>query len=421
MPRFTKDLALVLLPKLLNGSATFGLNVYAFRHLDVAEYGVASFCLTCLQVMDGLFGSAFDVAVTRTLHEKPESSVPAAVTDIERTAIASKLLLGLAAIAILLIAGESIASRIFHRSGDGLTLTYMLATATCILLVRSIQLAFQVRLHFLPYGLADILQTTLRIALVVAGFAWGFANARWLVLSFGLAALITAAAFIRQASGTGLISTWFSGRFLWQQLWERSRTLLVTSGLGSVLNRLDIIILGIVSNTKELGMYGAALAIAIVPEVLAMYTAPVLLPRLLPAKQNGTLRKLFLTVHGAAYFCVIVTLLAVWIIPDSVFSLIFPERYAASIGILRYLLPGLLASASLLPLTLNLLLLTKPKTILYIDLATVPLIIISYTWFGHLSGAIGVAVSLTFIRLLKMVVMQICAWKSTTVTQRTNF
>lgn len=410
MPRFTKDLALVLLPKLFNGASAFGLNIYAFRHLEVAEYGVASFCLSFLQIMDGLFGSAFDVAVTGVLHEKPATTLPATITDIERTAVCGKFLVGIALTFSLLLVGEPLAQRLFHRSGDGTTLVSMLAAATCILLVRSIQLAFQLRLRFLPFGLADVLQTTLRIALVVIGFALGLANARWFVMSYGVAGAVTAILFFRYASG-GKFSVWFKGSLLWRELWVRCRTLFVTSGLGSILNRLDMIILGMVSNARELGMYGAALALAIVPEILATYTAPVLLPRILPSRENGTLKRLFVSVHGLFYAGAIVALLTVWFLPESIFTLIFPARYAESIGVLRYLLPGLLASASLLPLTLNLILLTRPKIFLYVDLATVPLLLGSYIWFGGLYGAIGVAASLAVVRVSKMLVIQTAAWR----------
>lgn len=411
MPRLTRDLAFVLFPKLYNGSATFGLNIYAFHHLAVGEYGVASFCLTSLQVMDGLFGSAFDVAVTRKLHEKPDDPIPDSITAIERTAIVSKLLIGFIFTIILLLTGEAIANKLFHRSGDGLTLSAVVAAATCILLVRSIQLAFQLRFQFLPYGFADIVQTTLRILLVVIGFASGSASALWLISSFGFAGLITALLFFQFAKHTGL-SNWTGGPLLMRELWDRCKTLLLTSGLGSVLNRLDMVILGIVSNTRELGMFGAALAIAIIPEILATYTSPVLLPRILPSRTEGTLKKLFLSVNSLFYASALIALLFVWLVPDSLFFLIFPTRYADSIGVLRFLLPGLLASASLLPLSLNLLLLTKPRIMLYIDLATAPLLIGSYFFFGEAYGAIGVAFSLTVVRILKMIAAQIFAWRS---------
>src|SRR5262249_55405286 len=154
-------------------------------------------------------------------------------------------------------------------------------------LLRSLQLYFQIRLQFSRFGTTDLLYSAFRILLVGIVVLAGRASATAILASYALASLSVSAAF---------------GLAMWRQLaWasvpqrrndfrdvaRASCPALFTLGVSSLVARLDMFFLAFRTDPVQLGVYGAGLTIATIPEIIGAYLAPVFLPRILPACRAG--------------------------------------------------------------------------------------------------------------------------------------
>lgn len=186
---------------------------------------------------------------------------------------------------------------------------------------------------------------------------------------------------------------------------------LLTFGVSSLVGRMDLFFLAFRTNPVQLGFYGAGLTIATIPEVLGMYLAPVFLPRILPACRKGRFFLLFRRFHTIAYTCCVLALVGGLLLIRPVLTVVFPVRFAPSLDIIRILLPGTLAAASIFPLTLNFLLLKKPRFFLLIDTVLAPLAALAYFYATPVSGAVGVAWITSAFRV-KSLVAQTTAFRA---------
>jgi O-antigen/teichoic acid export membrane protein len=174
---------------------------------------------------------------------------------------------------------------------------------------------------------------------------------------------------------------------------------------------MDLFFLAIRTDPVQLGIYGAGLTIATIPEIFGAYLAPVFLPRILPSCREGVFYALFRRFHAIAYGCCGVALAASLPLAKPVLSHVLPTKYLLSLDITRILLPGTLAVACVFPLTLNFLMLKKPKAFLTIDLAAAPFLAMAYLMVPHRNGALAAAWITSAFRVAKSGVAQLVAWR----------
>jgi len=406
-----QDFFFVAIPKLINGVTTFSISVYAVQFLDPAGYGILSFCTSCLLLFDGLLGSALDLGVTRwvTGGSNPRTEQ---LTAVEKAAMCMKVMVGTALVLLAALSGEALGHRIFHQPGGRTTLLMLTIAGTGLLLLRSLQLYCQVRLRFPLFGAIDLLYSVLRILFVGAVLLlWRAATPATILACYAASPLIVVSSF----------SVFFRRRWGWnrapQQLghWREiaraSSPALLTFSVSSLVARMDLFFLAFITNPVQLGFYGAALTVATIPEVLGTYLAPVFLPRILPACREGAFFRLFRQFHVIAYTCCGLTLVAGLLLTKPVLSLVFPARFDPSLDIIRILLPGTLAAASVFPLTLNFLLLKKPRFFLLLDTILAPIAALAYVYATPAAGAVGVAWITSAFRVVKSLVAQATAFR----------
>ncbi len=110
------------------------------------------------------------------------------------------------------------------------------------------------------------------------------------------------------------------------------------------------------------------------------------------------------------YAAIGAAMLAAVVAGDAVMGLLLPARYAPTVGLVKILLPGTLIAASFCPLTVNFLMLTRPRTLLILDGVAAPLLAATYYYFVPAHGAIGVAWITLAHRLVKTAVLQSAAY-----------
>ena len=254
------DTLYVLVPKVASGMAALFLQLYIIRHVDPAAYGTFGLCLTCLIFFESFIGSAFDLGLLR---EAPSLRADGVLrfSSLERSAIVLKLTVGLGFLIPAAYFGEWLGEHIFHQPNGTLTFIAVVLAGTSILLLRSVQISFQISRQFRLVGAVDLVHTFLRIALVCGLIAAGHTSPTVLISAYTVAALIVAVGF-----GFTLFKE--AAYLSWCNITERKRLthygggVLMVGAFSLALSSVDRFALAILSTPVEVGLYQAALAIA---------------------------------------------------------------------------------------------------------------------------------------------------------------
>jgi O-antigen/teichoic acid export membrane protein len=104
-----------------------------------------------------------------------------------------------------------------------------------------------------------------------------------------------------------------------------------------------------------------------------------------------------------------------WLLPRYG-GLILPAKYGPAIAVTLVLLPGTLATASIFPLSLNLLMLRSSRVFIYFDLLMTPLLAAAYI-VGSRHGILTVAAITTAARILKTLTVQLFSTRAAELAQ----
>ena len=396
----------VTLPRTLNGVSAVVVNMWAVRHLEPGAYGVFAFCSACLLLFDGLVCSALDLGVMR--RDAAQRQGTRGFTPVERSAIAMKVLVAAVCIGAALLIGEQVGWIAFERPGGRWLFTLAALGGSGLLVLHSIQVHFQVTQRFRGYGGVELAHTLARLGLVAAAIVSGIVSPITMLAAYALAPALVSAAFAGWFWRRRGTEPWLAGDEV-RSLSSFAGTALLSLGLGAIIGRLDLFVLGFLSTPAEMGIYGAALIVALIPEFLGFYLAPVLTPRIGIYLQQRRFTQLMWRCQlalGAAY---VVLLFGGLLLVGPVMAAVLPLEYTASIDVVQVLLPGTLTGLFLFPLTFNFVLLSSPRTLILIDCLTLPLLVVAYAVMARQSGALGVAWATSIYKIAKAIVVQLIA------------
>ena len=402
----------MVLSKVANGTTTLLLNIYAVHFLAPAEFGALTLCTTFLVLLDGLFGAAIDLAVIKL--SPPEADSHSRVS-VERAAISLKALGCISFGTALVTFAHPIGRLLLHQDGARpLFLAWSIA-ATAVMVMRSSQLALQVRHYYKTYACIELLNTASRISLVVWVMHHGHRSSVSVMTCYAIGSVF--------AFSVGLLTLirltqvrWWWGLQGASKLIRAGRTALATYGFSAMVSRLDIILLAILANPAQLGIYGSAMTLASIPEIASTYLAPAFLPRIVPYCRQGVFLTFFKRFHILLYGSMILAYcLAILLIPK-VGPLILPPKYIPALPVIAVLLPGTLATASIFPLSLNLLMLRNSKVFLIFDCMATPTLIIAY-WLAADRKIIIIAAITSIFRIAKTCIIQIKASRYAVLAQ----
>jgi O-antigen/teichoic acid export membrane protein len=192
---------------------------------------------------------------------------------------------------------------------------------------------------------------------------------------------------------------------------------LATTGVGAVVARLDLFVIGAVATSSEAGIFGAAATLALAPTTLGAYLAPVFSARILPYCREQRLKLLLrdvqrglvaLAVAGAAFGV---------ITGPYLIERVLPADYSNVSAVLQILIVAGAAGFVTFPLVLHTLLFLSPRTYLLMDLASIPLLVPAYVIAARQSGAIGVAWVTAISAVSKAAIAQMSATAAVTREQ----
>lgn len=394
----------VVAGKLLGGASVLILNLYLVQLLPPAMYGAYIFCVTALLLMDGMVCSAIDISVLRAVTDR-HSEQQTVLTQEE----AAGLVLKGITIAILLIVialfGEQLGQLAFHQSDARPLLLGTVLSTGAQFLFRSLQVHYQAQLRFKIFGFAEMAHTIVRVVLIVASVAAGIRDITWFVCCYAISPLLVIVVLSWREEHSNVTLQAFKWTYVVRQM-AIARDAVATLGVGGLVSRLDIFVLAFTRSSAELGMYGAAQSIAIIPEILSAYIAPALTPRIMPLCREGKFYDFYKRFYLYAYAAVFVGTAVALLSAGPVISRLLPAAYRQSVELVQVLAPGYIATFLLFPLTLNFMLFFAPRTFLWYDLSTAPVLAAAYYWGSIHHGMYGVALVCLFARVLKVVIMQ---------------
>ena len=407
---FSADALFVTVPRTLNGASAIAVNLWAVGHLSPSAFGVFAFCSACLLLFDGLVCSALDLGVLRRdAFQRTEGT--RGFTPVERSAIAMKAVVAVAFVAAALLVGEQVGRFAFDRPGGRWLFTLAAAGGSGLLFLHAIQVHFQATHRFRSYGGTELAHTLARLGLVAGVILTGVVSPVTMLAAYALAPLLVSAGFVRWFRPRRRTQAWVAGGEI-RSLVAFAATALLSLGLGAVIARLDLFFLAFLSTPAELGFFGAALVIAMVPEFLGFYLAPVLTPRIAVYLRQRTFTRFMWKCQALLGIACLVLLCVGLLLTRPLMSVLLPPQYAASIEVVQILLPGSLTGLFLFPLTFNFVLLTSPRTLIMIDCLTLPLLVVAYAYAAQQGGAVGVAWVTSIYKIVKAVVVQVIAGRA---------
>jgi O-antigen/teichoic acid export membrane protein len=384
--------------KVAGGVSLLALNVWAARQLSPAAYGLFAMASTASLLVDGVLGSAVDAAVIKRVDTRPGAMPTAA----ERAGLLIKLGAG-----VTLCAGAAAAGSLLAGvSGLQLALVSMLA-GSGLLALRSALVYLQLRERFARFAAVDLSHTLARwLFVVLAVTAWsssvaaiaGFAAAAWCV-----AAGATIAATRRFNTAAGHRRPDFSG------VMGAARLALATTGVGAVVARLDLLLIGMFGTAAEAGIFAAASTIALAPMWIGAYLAPIFSARILPYCRDQRLEPLLRSVQGGLIMLAVAGIGVGIVAGPFLIERLLPASYAAARGVVPVLLIAGAAGFVTFPLVLHTLLFLSPRAYLVIDLASLPIMVPLYVVAAQNSGAVGVAWVTAVAAVIKAAVAQAIA------------
>lgn len=395
-------------PKILAGGLQFGLTVVLLHHFDPVNFGVISVCLSGVLLSDSIIGGATDSGVLR-LAPLSNASAPIRSLEIQQAGLLLKLLLVAIILLPALFLAAPISSLLFQSPHDASYLRISAAALVAMLVLRSVQMHYQVNRRFFSYGISDLASSTLKFGGIGLVLLLVHPSPGLVLLVYAIAPL-TVAALILASDGRALVRTPFSRSAL-RELGTHVKWFLTVSATGTLIGRMDILLLSFLGGVGNAGIYSAAQVVALVPQLIGSYIAVVFSPRIMPMWENGTLRKRYREFQIATSACAIcVYLIALMAIP-ALSGALFPQAFQRSGPAILALLPAGLCALVNFPLTILLLLFQKPRFLVAMDCVSLPVLLIAYYFAIRAYGVIGAAVVTTTAALVRTAIMQVTAWR----------
>ena len=403
------ELALVATPKFLTGFLNVALNATLLRFLGPAEYGVFALCTAAIILFDSIFGAAADNSMFKLVQAERDRGAGHTLA-IERAAFLLKGVLWLVMAAIIIAFAGEISRRWFQQEGrEGLVAAAVAAAAT-MLLFRSLLAHWQIRERFSAYGAIDTVHTILKFGSVALLLVLGGATSSEPIIGlFALAPL----AVVAGAAAVGAFPLLRAGpeRAPLARVAAVSKWFLLTYGVSVVLSRLDLFVLAELSTIDAVGIYSGGQVFAMIPELVGSLLSVVFVPRIYSYWRGGRLGAIVRAIFGGGLALAVALSAAAWL-ARPLLAPLFPPSFQGSLEILLILLPGYLAGMVAFPVVIPFLMFSSPRSILALDLVTLPLMLALFAVLVQSHGAVGAAWAATVTRICKVGIMHALAWRA---------
>lgn len=368
------------------------------RHLGTAEAGAYWLCLTAGKIVTSCLADGLDFAVLR--------SVPGALdTDRERALDTLRAAFALrmgTVCALAALAGAfsyPLGELLFKRTDSAHLLLLTGAAAIGEMLMRSAMGYFQAAQQFQRLVVLEMISQGLRFAAILA-----LLRAHMLSTTSAMAAYLAPpfAAFLYGLYGmpADIVRPRLPSRAEMLRVYAYTKWIVLVMAVAAVYERLDVMLLGLLSGPSEVGLYGPAVMLATAPELAVSVVLTVLNPRVRMYHADDRSRELialylrWAVPIGAAAAVGAVT------IGGPVILFLFGAKYAQSILLFKILAIGTLVFAMITPPYSAFLSMFAPRRTLVITATGLGMAAAGGLFVIPRFGAVGTAMMMTVIRVL---------------------
>lgn len=400
------EIMLVAAPKMAGGVLVVLLNVVLLHFLDPVEFGLFSLCSTSILLIDAIVGTAIDMAVLRQAPLQRQISRENCWA-VEAGGLFLKV--GMISLLSLLLAlsGPLISQGLLQgRHGNVLiALTALAAFAT--LLLRSSLLHAQISHDFWLYGKLEWAQNVVKYGAIGTMLAIGGVRVELLLLALVAGPL---SAFMFSLRGIG--RAWLSVRKQIKQhlpeLIQYIKWFFPTIVVGTIVTKMDIYMLSSVSGLASLGVFSAAVAIAMIPELFGTYIGIVLYPRIMPALKDKRFHPFFKRVQKVLVLASLAGMALAWMFLQPLLETYFPARYSEAAPLALILLLGAFGGMCAYPVLVPYLMFEKPRFMLTLDgVLFIPLALAYYSAIS-MHGVWGAAWVTAGSRIFRTLIAHFC-------------
>lgn len=396
------ELLLVAAPKAAGGALMLLLNLALVRVLDPGEFGAYTLCITTVVLLDAIIGSSVDMGVLR-LAPVDRLSDRSAARGVELAGLLLKLAVVVASLPLLWWLAPVFAEKVLHRPG-ATQLVWLTGLATAGLLVlRSTLAHLQVERDFRAYGALEWLHLAVKFggcALLLLALQ---PHADTLMLAIALGPLVAVAAGSVRVAGH-----WRTALPMWRgrlpQLLGFVKWYVPTIVVGTLMSKMDVYVLSARAGIDEVGLFAAAAAVAMIPELFGTYFAVVVAPRIMPAVQQGRFLAMYRRIQGGLLMVAVGCMAVAWFALPPLLEMFFPPHFAAAAPVALVLLLGAFGGMLAYPVLVPYLLFQRPSFMLTLDGVLLLPTLAAFVWAVGEHGAMGAAWVTAATRILRTVI-----------------
>jgi len=395
----------IALPKVLAGILTLLFNVVILRYLSVEQFGIYTLSVSGILLADAIIGSAVDMGVLRLSPLYRTSDYERSIY-IEKAALTFKLSLAFLVLGILAFNAKSI-SQVIFGSVEHVNVIFITSfAAICMLMFRSVLVHLQVDRRFPAYGKLDFVHIALKyggIGALIMFFTVTPENILvFFVIGPGTAFIIGLALNHKKLIGS------FAGQLkVAGELFGYIKWYLLTFAIAALISRMDIFLLSGFSDLADVGIFSGGYVYAMIPELFGAYLAIILNPRIMPLYTSGDFFSFYKKIQSILWLTSIGGFVILLLTMQFIAPILLPDSFAGSVDIMLGLFVGTLAGMAIFPVTITFIMFVRPRFILWLDLITLPVLLLFYMKYIPEYGAVGAAWVSGISRLLKSIIVQI--------------
>lgn len=407
-----RNLTLVISGRVGLLGAWFGATMLLARVLGPVAFGLYTLCSNAIRIFTGCFGDPLDMAVMREAPLYLRNDRLRAL-EIIRSAFWLRVALGAVSIAFTAAVPWVISRVVFNsREYRGLALLTAIGILGDLLL-RSALGYFQAAERFGRFMWIDVVWQLGRVAAVVALVVLGWLTACSAILlyvfvpyiAFGIALFLLPADVLHVTAPHPQKV---------RAILHYSQWMVVATMMAAVYERLDLFLLSWFRGPHDVGIYGAAMTLAMIPDFLDGAIQTVLAPQVAPAYAAGAFARLHRRYLRYAIPLGGLAAVAALVLGGPMIRAFLSATYAESIPAFDILVLGTIFNFVFTPLPSALLNFVAPKKVMAVTAVGLLLVAIGGTLIIPRYGVVGAAV---LILSARMVIGTLIVWLARGIVQ----
>jgi O-antigen/teichoic acid export membrane protein len=398
-----RNLLLVTATRIALMAMAFVGSAMVIRTLGPAAFGLYALCIAYIKIVTGCLGDAIDLAVLREVPVHLQAR-PQRALEILRGAFWLRAGVGVSCIAAA-ATFPALAGRMLLADGAPVLMVPLLAAGILgDLLMRSSAGYFQAAESFGRFLMLDAIVQLGRFASVVASIVAHKASPALILLCYVAWPYVAFAASLPLLPRQ-LVKPARSHRHDLSQILHHSKWLVIALVMAAVFERTDVLMLGRLAGAAQVGIYSAALTLALLPDLVTGCLSTVLFPKVSAVHARGEFARLnrqYLkyAIPVALFGAVCAQTLGTWTIET-----FFSHKYVESIPVFRIVVLGSLLSGVMTPLPSALLAFVAPRRVVVVSAIALGMVAALGMILIPRYGAIGAAVSVVLTRAAAAIII----------------